>query len=295
MASFTTAPANWTNVTNDANFRAWGSYISARLTAVGIVKTADTGQIDWTTVANPGAINTFAGYEIRVFADALQASAPVYIKIEYGESATTDAPAVRFAFGSGSNGTGTLTGTLSGTYWATGGASVTTACSVHGSGDTARFCMNGGYQAAQVGMIFGFERTKDAAGADTTEGVLYVATGTAGSVANQRIIGIWNTSLGDVGGTTAILIPALFPPGATATSGTQIIVVPIFHSKGVFMNPGMNFAGYYTESIAAAGSPSVYAYGALHTYYTIAAASGWASSNFQGPGAGTEAMMLRYE
>lgn len=295
MASFTASPANWTNVTNDANFRAWGSYISARLDAVGLAKTADTGQIDWTTVLNPGATSTFAGYEIRAFADALQATAPVYFKIEYGESATADVPAVRITFGSGSNGSGTLTGNTSTAYWAQGSASITSSCSVVGSGSTNRFCMSGGWQAAAVGMCFGFERTKDAAGEDTAEGVLIFATNTSGSVAAQKIAAVWSTTLGDIGPTTAILIPCIFPPGSTAASGTQIVVCPVLHSKGVFMNPGMNFAGYFTENITANSTPSVYAYGALHTYYALAVASQFSGTNFQGPGGGTEAFMLRYE
>lgn len=294
MASFTATPSNWTN-SSDANFRAWGSYISARLAAVGLVQTADTGQIDWNSVTAPSGINTFQGYEIWRFNDALQASAPVYIKIEYGEGGATDNPSIKLTFGSGSNGSGTLTGTVSATYQAQGAAAQSGSVTVIGSGDTGRFCMNGGFTGAAQGMIFGFERSKDAAGNDTTEAVLIIATNTSGAVANQKIVAVWSTTLGDIGSTTAILVPALFPPGATAASGAQTIVVPIMHSKGVFMNPGMNFAGYFTENITPGGTPSVFAYGQSHTYYAIAAASGWASANFQGPGGGTEAMLVRYE
>lgn len=293
MASFTTTPANWTN-SSDANFRAWGSYISARLTAVGITVTADTGQINWTTVLTPSGVGVYAGYEIRQFTDTLQATAPVFIKIEYGEGAGADNPAIRMQFGSGSNGSGALTGTLSAQYVAIGtiqaGATIT-----HGSGGPARFCINGGYTAGAVGMIFGFERSKDASGNDTSEAVLFIATGTTGSLSGSRIFGVWSTTLGDIGPTTAITAPALFPPGATGASGPQTIVVPILHSKGVFMNPGLNFAGYFTENITATSTPLVSAYGILHAYYAFTAASAWGSAQFQGAGGGTEALLMRYE
>src|SRR6186997_665737 len=112
MASFTATPANFTN-SSDANFRVWGAYISSKLLAGGMVQTADTGQINWTTVLTPTGINTYAGYEIWRFADALQASAPVYFKIEYGEGSNVDGPAVRVKFGTGSDGAGNLTGNVS--------------------------------------------------------------------------------------------------------------------------------------------------------------------------------------
>lgn len=96
--------------TSDAEFRAWGSQIRDQLLAIGLTKTADTGQIDWTTVARPGT-NTAAGYEIWRFNDALQATKPIFFKVEYGTSASAAIPEVWLTVGGGSNGTGTITGT----------------------------------------------------------------------------------------------------------------------------------------------------------------------------------------
>jgi hypothetical protein len=70
---------------DDATFRAWGSGIAAQIAAMGLVQTSDTGQINWVTVARP-ALNTIAGYEIWRFNDALQATKPVFIRIDYGTS-----------------------------------------------------------------------------------------------------------------------------------------------------------------------------------------------------------------
>jgi hypothetical protein len=93
----------------DADFRAWGSEFRTQLAATGLVRTADTGQIDWTTVVRPAA-NTDAGYEIWRFNDTQQATAPIYIKFFFGTNASTTAPRVRIQIGTGSNGAGTLTG-----------------------------------------------------------------------------------------------------------------------------------------------------------------------------------------
>jgi hypothetical protein len=95
----------------DTDFRAWGSQISAQLQAVGLVQTADTGQIDWTTVSisgYPGSV----GYEIYEFSasDPFQAGTPVVFKLEYG-AASAEAPEMWLTVGASSDGAGNITGT----------------------------------------------------------------------------------------------------------------------------------------------------------------------------------------
>lgn len=97
---------------SDATFRAWGSDISTHLAAIGLVQTADTGQINWTTATRPG-VNTVAGYEIWRFNDSLQGSAPIFFKLEYGTDSLATRPMVFITVGTGSNGSGTITGTSS--------------------------------------------------------------------------------------------------------------------------------------------------------------------------------------
>lgn len=104
---------------NDAGFRAWGKDLSDSIAQVGMVKTADTGQIDWTTVLRP-AVNTFAGYEIWRFVDS-----SVFIKLWYGSAGTASVPMFSVQVGTGSNGSGTLTGVVSSTRNINGGGSTT--------------------------------------------------------------------------------------------------------------------------------------------------------------------------
>lgn len=93
--------------TSDAAFRAWGSELSTNIAATGMVQTADTGQINWVTALRPG-VNTAGGYEIWRFSDST-----IFLKIEYGTSTGANFPQMWSTVGTGSSGTGTLTGQLS--------------------------------------------------------------------------------------------------------------------------------------------------------------------------------------
>lgn len=94
---------------SDANFRVWGADFAAKLGAVGMVQTADTGQINWASVTRP-ATNTAGGYEIWRFNDSLQGTSPIFFKIEYGTAGVATYPQVWITVGTGSNGSGTITG-----------------------------------------------------------------------------------------------------------------------------------------------------------------------------------------
>lgn len=96
-----------------ANFRLWGSTISAHLAALGLVQSADSGQINWTTVALPTVTNTAAGYEIWKFNDSLFATNPIYLKVQYGTDNALGRPATWITVATGTNGAGVLTGSIS--------------------------------------------------------------------------------------------------------------------------------------------------------------------------------------
>lgn len=104
------ATASWSTVldhTTDLGFRNWGSELSSRFAAVGMIQTADTGQINWTTAVRPASTLASAGYEIWKLS-----SGNLFFKFEYGNSTNTVIPIIFFTVGTGSNGSGTLTGPL---------------------------------------------------------------------------------------------------------------------------------------------------------------------------------------
>lgn len=95
---------------SDATFREWGSELSSKLLAVGMTQTADTGQIDWGTVTRPST-NTSAGFEIWRFNDPSHSTSPIFLRLDYGTAGNADAPQLVVTMGTGSNGSGTITGT----------------------------------------------------------------------------------------------------------------------------------------------------------------------------------------
>lgn len=157
--------------TSDAGFRAWGSLLSARLAAAGLVQTADTGQINWTTVTRP-ATNTAGGYEIWRLSNS-----SLYFKIEYGTGSSATTPQMWITVGQGSNGSGTLTGQLSTRNTWTANAAPTSTLTSYNTyicvlADALSICwsLNGFQAASSAGGVLIVGRTVDSTGATTSIG-----------------------------------------------------------------------------------------------------------------------------
>lgn len=80
------------NHTSDINFRTWGKGVSDLIKAAGAVQEADTGQINWDTVAySPGS--SINGYEVFKLTDSV---GDLYIKVGYGGYSQLTYPSLRF-------------------------------------------------------------------------------------------------------------------------------------------------------------------------------------------------------
>lgn len=176
--------------TATAGFRAWGAEFSAQLLAIGLTQTADTGQINWTTVAYTATTATAQGYEIWRFADST-----LFIKFEYGTSGTSTSPGIWVTVGTGSNGSGTITGagvtsTRSLMVVNTAAASNTTAYTSYFSrtaghvsilwkaaGSSGTFCM---------GLLI-IGKSVDGTGATTTTGYAVIRQASAAAPAMQCV------------------------------------------------------------------------------------------------------------
>lgn len=99
-------PSNMTLATN-AGYRAWGSAISAAIATAGWTQTADTGQVNWTTMTAPstGATTT---YEIWKMADSLQATDPCFLRLSYSQT-SSNGPRIFCNVGTATDGAGTIT------------------------------------------------------------------------------------------------------------------------------------------------------------------------------------------
>ena len=173
---------------SDVLFREWGSEFAGKLAAVGLTQTADTGQINWLTVVRAGT-NANAGYEIWRFNDTAHATAPIFMRIDYGTGATTDTPRIQVTVGTGSSGAGVITGT------AISVAQTITPAFSPATSDTARqsfMCYAAGTTgffgflwkenySANNDVMFLVARTVDSAGAATVTGAIAVWGGAGAS------------------------------------------------------------------------------------------------------------------
>jgi hypothetical protein len=161
---------------DDATFRAWGSGIAAQIAAMGLVQTSDTGQINWATVARP-AVNTIAGYEIWRFNDALQATKPVFIRLDYGTYTPVDRPRLITRVATATDGAGTLTGqvgtqiTMVPLSSKSAGNVLPSLCSGSSSRLSLFTHVDPAGSGGSYGMMIFVERPKTSAGVNTGDGI----------------------------------------------------------------------------------------------------------------------------
>jgi hypothetical protein len=165
--------------TSDAGFRAWvAEFISLFTTGGGMVQTNDTGQIDTATVTRP-AVNTDGGYAVFRFNDSLQATAPYFVRFDFGTDNIADRPRLRITIGTGSNGAGTITGVLraatqigcTGEPNSTSTPYLSRAC---GFGGSITLAFKIGAIATSGWQYIGLHRVRDAAGEQTADGLVFV-------------------------------------------------------------------------------------------------------------------------
>jgi len=271
LATFSAATTNAT----DAQFRGWGKGISDSLQAVGIVKTADSGQIDWATVAAPTAINTRMGYEIYRFNDTLQSTAPVFIKLSFGSGSTSSNPSLWISVGTGSNGSGTLTGEILPEQQNYTGATVT-ATTHYVSGSSNRFviAIQGTSSSAQI--ILTVERTHNSSGSDTSSGIMVNRIAT--SVDSQHYLLFSDSSV-----VTVPQISCLTPVGLSGAKSPDINLYPVrFFTPGE--GPVSNcLVGYISGDFPANSSYTVSICGIDRTFRTMQttpASSGYGATTY---------------
>lgn len=277
----------------DAEFRAWGSAVGIKLALMGLVQTSDTGQINWTTVVKPAGASASQGYEIWRFADSLQATDPVFIKLEYGSSSVASSIAgMWITVGTATNGAGTLTGTTSTRYAVGLGTNdATTRLSVF-SGDTDRFAfaLFSGAQAGNLCLLISVEREVNSAGTRIAGGCLITIGSTNNGTASaprqeyydHGIAAFAEASLG-----------FFYPTIGAGVEGTEVGLSPQYHARGTFLPAGLNTMGYIESAIAANTTFSATVYGAAHTYYALGSLTATTAMNRTGNASGRVA--LRYE
>jgi hypothetical protein len=261
----TLTPSN----SSDAAFRAWGSAIGTALTAAGWVQTSDTGQINWTTVLAPVATQTVQGYELWRMNDTLQATTPIFLKLEFGSGTVATNPSIWFQLASGSLGDGRLGGQPTTRFQLT--ATASTASTSYFSGDTNRWSMALHTSSSALTHCLVIERTHDASGVDTAEGACLMARGLNGTVYQQY----WHGLLGSAPAESSTLGALTPSTGTTGLSGTQLALYPLMFVKlgGAFHSvPMRDVIMYFANDIAGAAVQPVVTFshlGSPRTYLAL--------------------------
>lgn len=223
----------------DARFKNWGNGISSKLTTGGFwTKASDSGQVDWTSNPAHPVAGDRVYYEVWKSADALSSTCPIYMKIIYGGSGTSNAPVVKLQFSTGSDGAGGLTGnqtTAADLYNPTASLSevdVTHECDFAGGVGYFTCLLWRDAVSGNVPQGFVIERAIDSSGGyrDAYFTVVMLGTGVsnAGLVVFKPAGG---TSKADQYATT------IYFTGSTGAYGSNTAVFPIFPMVGLPDNP----------------------------------------------------------
>lgn len=277
--------------TNDSDFRSWIDFIGANLELGGVIKTTDTGQINRATVLKPAAASTSQGYEIRRFSDTLQATKPVFMKIEYGSTSAATVPGLWITLGTGSDGAGNITGTfLARTQILTGAGAGSASVPARISVDTGRFNFGFNYltnAGSAAVMLVSIERTKNAALADEGTGLL-TAFPTSNAVAGftYRVLPFTGTAP-----TPELTGGAVHPGTDTTLAGADVGIYPPNPTYfGYRVYPGLNFFCYRTSEILADSVVTIDVDGTNHDYVATNQRHNISERTVNSPG-----MLMRYE
>lgn len=261
----------------DALWRAWVQFIEDTLvTTGGWVVTADTGQMTIASSAHPTTTNTKVGYRIYRMADSLQATAPVFMRVDYGSSSAANAPGIWLTIGQGSDGAGTITSirlnggavstpTVSGTNNSAATTANSYGCASTGHVAVAMFIDT---LSAQRILTFSLERTRDADGTLNGNGLILMNTdpsSTGSSLSTQRYIILGS---GAQPPTEKGILYILSTANPSAFGSDVGIGIPI-PMKGVAQPPGLGYVVTRVSDFVAEAQFAVTLYGVSHNYVNL--------------------------
>jgi hypothetical protein len=258
----------------NARFRAFAQFVEDVLvTDGGWVVTGDTGQTTPATLTFPAAGNTKQGYRVYRMADALQGTAPIFMRVDYGSGGAAATPAVWLTIGTGSDGAGAITTVRLAATQFSGNTGSTGAVTSFGSSATNRFAIAMFTAATNVGwFVLGVERTKDSNGADTTDGLVILGSGSAtgGGVADfSQFVNMLSASQPATETAWTYVLSHVNPSTFSSNIGVAL-VIPF---AGAALQPGMNFAVVRSSDFANGATFAVTVYGNARTYQQLNAGS----------------------
>lgn len=292
---------------NTAAIVSWGSRISSMFSGAGLVQSSDTGQINWGTASptylSGGTTQTNMGVEIWKFNDSLQATKPVYIRVEYWQVRTGGSSNyfyLNIAVGVGTNGASGLSGLNTGTAPISDRTDVSSSATAYpgalnnptvssfssGDGSSIALALAPFNSAATTSNscgsgVFFVDRTRDGSGAITGEGAVagWIGWGSA-TASSTNSSGNGNTSFFNVLSFTTVALVGLGTAGAGVllpaaiagqmSTGTQIsLYAPPTYANHKILPPVLVAQAYHTSDMPANQQLTVSISNANHTYLTM--------------------------
>lgn len=255
----TTAPSN----SSTALFRAWvTAFINGLTQSGGLVRVAQTGEINEATVNAPGAINTVAGFAVFRSNDATGGLHNWYMKVSFASGTATNYMAFRVQFGWGADGNGNLTGNTNTEVTFTRNDHSASVFNCNLSVGTGWFSFAMFLLSPSNAFFFNVERVRDVNGAVTDDIHAYIPStlnqvirysgtnGTNNTTAGTTIGGGWRHSL-----------------TANTTYASNTGVGTLAPQLGGFLPEIMGaFIGDSTNYIAGQSQYTFNVYGGSHTY-----------------------------
>ena len=272
----------------DASIKDWPGKIENLLSIGGWIQTSDTGQTLAINMTAATSGNQVRGYQIWRMADSLQSTSPVFMKLEFCSGAGATQPTLKVTIGSGSDGAGNITTVYISQVASYTGATGSGAASFIGSASTNRICFYIGVGSGGQIILF-VERTKDTAGADTSDGVLAMLESYSIPTSALNLFKLGRSAGNNPVNSTNI--GAFVPSGSSWSLGTNIGVCPIRFFDGMPTNPCKSALVYMHADIAELSTIQVSIYGVSRTYFTLG------TTKFSSAVSGNVAssMMLLYE
>jgi len=224
---------------SDAAFRSWGSILSAQIGSI-LTRVPQTGDINWSTVTVP-ATSQFAGGEVYRFNDSLQATAPIFIKIEYGTGTGATASSLRITVGKSADGAGNIGGVLlaqTAVISFSGASTALSNCYISGGSSWFALSLDPISPSTTTGGLFYIERSVNNGGVPTGDALLVGWQTNQSSGQNHRFIDYPNaTAESIIGG--IIAMPLVLSTDRSIANGTTAPVFPAacISPAGVFWRP----------------------------------------------------------
>jgi hypothetical protein len=242
-----------TNPSNSAGsaIAAWAQGVSNGINKAGLVRVSgshallasgpNAGASDFSALAAPATAGTKQAWEIWRFADALQATTPVFVLIEYGSgNAAAANPGLWVTVGFEVNAANTAIVGQSFTYQFYSGNANSTAQACMVSGGTARVCVALFLDATTTAPLgFGVERLHNADGSDNDEGVFVFCLGFGSSTTICRNQVVNRPSFGG-NGPLMDTLAGVWPGSGNTSYGTDTHDTPVCPQRGRLLPASKN-------------------------------------------------------